>query len=90
MITIFNRKEVMNTFSMKQQSDVRSILGINKIDYKTKIVNIGGSNNYGAVRGQFGSLGVDEDYSREYYIYVHKKDYENAKFIISKERDSYH
>lgn len=83
MITIFNRKEVMNTFSMEQQSKIREILRNNDIDYKYKVINLNNAN-----RGHGMSLGMNEDYSREYYIYVHKKDYDRAQFIISKARDS--
>lgn len=35
MITIFNRKELITTFDMKKQADVRNILKDNDIDYDT-------------------------------------------------------
>ena len=34
MITVFNRKELILTLSLEQQSEIRYILEANKIDYK--------------------------------------------------------
>ena len=38
MITIFNRKELLTTFSMEEQDRVREILAQNHIDYRVKTV----------------------------------------------------
>ena len=40
MISIFNRKELLITYDMKKQSEVRTILKNNEIEYKVKVKNI--------------------------------------------------
>ena len=83
MLTIFNRRELLTTFSMEEQNRVRDILARNNIDYRIKTVNpsaraaVGGSG-----RARTGSFGVDMDCSYQYYIYVHKKDYAQAQSLI--------
>ena len=39
MITVFNRKELLITFNMKRQYEVRDILAANNIDYTIKVEN---------------------------------------------------
>jgi hypothetical protein len=39
MITVFNRREVYNGFSMQEQAKVRDILAQNGIRYYTRVVN---------------------------------------------------
>ena len=51
MITIFNRKELFITFSMKKQGAIRDILRANHIDYIVRTVNQMGS---GKRMGAFG------------------------------------
>ena len=83
MINLFNRTELLVTFSMEEQNRVCSILAVNGIDYRIKTVNpsarsyIGGSG-----RGRSGSFGINNDAAYQYYIYVHSKDYERAKHLI--------
>ena len=40
MITLFNRKEILITYDMKQQSDVRTILRDHDIEYDVKVKNL--------------------------------------------------
>ena len=40
MITIFNRKELLITMDMNQQSNVRNILSANGVDYTTKVLSV--------------------------------------------------
>ena len=83
MITVFNRTELLVTFSMEEQSRVCSRLAANGVDYQVKTVNpsarsyIGGSG-----RGRSGSFGIDHDAAYQYYIYVRSKDYERAAQLI--------
>ena len=67
MITVFNRKELIVTMEMNRQAEVRDILSKNNIEYR---------------RAQTGSFGINPDYSYEYKIYVHKKDYEKAAQLL--------
>ncbi len=68
MITIFNRKELIMTYDMKIQSDVSNILASNNVDYFIKVSNV---------------YSVTSDLrSYEYKIYVRKKDYDKACYLI--------
>ena len=82
MITIFNRKELIITTDMKRQSGIRNILANNNIDYVIKTTNLQNAPVVGANRGRTGSFGINQDYSYEYKIFVHKKDYGRAKLLI--------
>ena len=81
MITIFNRKELLCTFSMKIQSDARNILAANNIDY---IVNTNGNTMRNIASGPIAidQFGENPNLSCEYQIYVKKKDYDEAKALL--------
>ena len=82
MITIFNRKELLITMDMNQQSNVRNILSANGVDYTTKVTNLQSPSVFENKRGRYGSFGINQNYSYEYKIYVHKKDYDYALSLI--------
>ncbi len=82
MITIFTRKELLVTYDMKRQSDVRDILSANGLKYVVKVTNRQNAAVFGSSRAKTGSFGVSTDLSYEYKIYVHKKDYDNAIRLI--------
>lgn len=79
MITVFNRKELIITMEMKRQAEVRDILSQNHIAYTVKTTNLHSARN---MRGRTGSFGINPDYSYEYKIYVQKKDFERAAYLI--------
>lgn len=78
MITFWKQKEVFIGTSMQNFSKACSILKSNNIKYKIKINNT----NSGIIRGNFGSLGENLNYSRTYYIYVNKSDYDYACSLL--------
>lgn len=82
MITIFNRKELIVTTEMNRQAQVRDILSQNGIDYTVKTTNLQTAPIVGSSRGRVGSFGINQNYSYEYKIYVHKKDLERAAYLI--------
>ena len=82
MLTIFNRKELIVTMEMNRQSEVRDILSQNGIDYTVKTTNLHASPILGNRRGRVGNFGINQDYSYEYKIYVHKKDFEKSVCLI--------
>ena len=84
MITIFNRKELIITMEMKRQADVRDILSQNGIDYIVKITNLDRATKFGGPRARTGSYGVNRDFCYEYKIFVHRDDFEKAKYLIQK------
>jgi len=82
MITIFNRKELFITMDMSRQSNVRDILSANGVEYTVKVTNLQSASGIGSSRGRVGNFGINQNYSYEYKIYVHKKDYDNALRLI--------
>lgn len=85
MITVFNRREVYITYSMKKQSEIRDALFNNNIDYKIKTVNRMSPSPFSiGSRGRMGSFGQNMDVNYEYTFYVKKADYDKAKYIINK------
>lgn len=82
MITVFNRKELIITMEMNRQAEVRNILSQNGIDYTVKTTNLQTAPLLGSRMGRTGSFGIKTDNSYEYKIYVHKKDFEKAVFLI--------
>lgn len=85
MITIFNRKELCITFSMKEQSEIRCALSNNDIDYQIKTVDRMSPSPFSiGSRGRVGSFGQNMNVNYEYIFYVRKIDYDNAKLIINK------
>ena len=85
MITILNRKELCNVFSMKEQSDIREVLARNNIDYRIRTINRMSSSPFSkGPRSRFGSSMQDMNLNYEYIFYVHKKDYEKAMSLIGR------
>ena len=70
------------TVEMNRQAEVRNILSQNGIDYTVKTTNLQAASMFSNRRGEVGSFGVNQKYSYEYKIYVHKKDFEEAAHLI--------
>ena len=80
MITVFNRKELLCTFDMKKQAEVRDILWKFDISYEVRVSDradffVGG-------RMTEGGYGDRPEHQTEYIIYVKKEDYERAMFLM--------
>lgn len=85
MISIFNRKELRITYSMKEQSDIRYALANSKIEYQIKTINRMSASVFSSgSRARSGSFGQNKDLDIEYIFYVRKVDYDNAKFAINR------
>ena len=82
MITVFNRKELIITMEMNRQAEVRNILSQNGIDYTVKTTNLQTAPLLGSRMGRTNRYTYRTDNSYEYKIYVHKKDFEKAVFLI--------
>ena len=83
MLTIFNRRELLITFSTEEQARVRDILAQNGIDYRIKTVNPSARSAVGASgRSRTGSFGINTNCAYQYSIYVHKKDYALAQSLL--------
>ena len=82
MITIFNRRELTTTFSMKGQDEIREKLRSNKIEYRIRTVNRNSPSPFGSSRARTGTFGNNMDLAYEYVFYVHKNDLSTAKAVI--------
>jgi len=86
MITIFNRKELFITYSMSEQAKIRDKLSQSNIKYYIKTVNRMSPSPFSSgMRSRTGTFGQNMDLNYEYIIYVHKKDYEKATYVINKQ-----
>ena len=83
MIHLFNRRELVLTLSMDRQAEIRAILSANAIDYQVKTTNLQNAPLAGSQRARRGCFGIQSEHSYEYKIYVHKKDYEKAKYLMN-------
>ena len=85
MIMIWNRKEVFVGQSLETFNEVRYSLSSNGIKYKYKIVDSTSPSYFGSSnRATTGTHGINMDYTKTYYIYVHKRDYYNAQALLRK------
>lgn len=74
MITIFNRRELLITFDMQKQGEIRRILSHGGIDYTVKVVNRKSPSPVSAT----GTLGENLASEYEYIFYVNKNEYDRA------------
>ncbi len=80
MIMIWNRKEVFVGNSSQRFDEVRYKLSTNRINYDYKIVDSTSPSYFGSSnRARTGTYGVNMNYTKTYYIYVHKNDYDKAQ-----------
>lgn len=82
MITIFNREEIYHGYSMEECSRVRDILGSNNIRYGVKLSSRNASGFFNPMGSMIGNIGMNMKYMTEYYVYVRKKDFELASFLV--------
>ncbi len=72
MINIFNRREICLTRSAKEQLRVCSLLNGLGIETQTVSGNLSSA-------GRHHGAGINMGVAFEYYVYVHKKDYDRAR-----------
>ena len=84
MISLWNRKEVYNGYSIKAVNKVKEILISNGIKYTTRVVNRNNSNFFGPSRNRTSTFGEKAELANIYYLYVHKDDYDKAIMLIGK------
>ncbi|MCI9354630.1 MAG: hypothetical protein HFE58_07490 [Firmicutes bacterium] len=73
MLTILNRKELCITFSLQQQSKIRASLTKNHIPYTVNEITPSAPG--------LGVVDLEKECISQYIIYVHKDDFEKAKFL---------
>ena len=85
MLTIFKRQELIITYDLKRQSEIRDTLSQNGIKYYVKVINRKSPSPFTVgSRAKTGAFGEDLQLSYEYIIYVSKADYPKAKDIINR------
>lgn len=83
MFTIFNSESLWTGADLQRLNEIRNRLDEKKIPYKYKVYNhLGQWRGRGTMRGTMGSFGNDPAYMYQYEIIVHKKNYEQAKYLI--------
>lgn len=84
MLTFFNRRELLTTYSLERQAQVRDLLSANGIAYTTRTVNANSTSALGGGRARTGTFGQNMQLAYQYLVYVHKNDYERARHLIGK------
>ena len=74
MIHIFNRRELLMTYDLREVNRIREILLANRIDYRVKVVNA----PMGAGRNRVSFSHRQE----QHIVYVHKTDWEYAMYLL--------
>lgn len=87
------KKELIICTTIEQLVNIRKKLDDHKIDYDIKTVDemstgfsFLASSPYGDRRSR-GISGVHSKYTKQFYIYVQRKDYEKANFLIQKSQE---
>ncbi|MBS5932631.1 MAG: hypothetical protein KIC94_07105 [Clostridiales bacterium] len=85
MITIFNRKELIITYDLVKQAELRNLLASSNIKYLVKTRNRKSPSPFsvGSV-GRTRTFGENLSLEYEYTIYVHTDDYNEALSIIKR------
>ena len=73
MLTVLNRKELCITFSIAQQSKIRDSLILYHIPYTINEITLSAPG--------LGAFDLEKECISQYIIYVHKNDFEKAKFV---------
>lgn len=82
-MNFFNRRELITTYNLKQQDQIRDILRANGIEFCVKTANL--RNSCPLPSGTRGHTGAAFEKAQHYYnykIYVHKDDLEEAERLI--------
>ncbi len=83
MITVFNRKELLITYSMKEQAEVKQMLEEHNIKYHVRVVDRKSPSIFSpGSRAYTGTYGENLEQNCQYTIYVKKTDYENARSLL--------
>lgn len=79
-----NKEEIYIGYSMEELSKVRGILKSKGIKYTYKVIDLSGQGlERGTTRGNFGSIGMNSNFEKQYVVSVKKKDSEVAKYLVN-------
>lgn len=87
MLTIFNRRELLSTFSMKERSEIAASLESAGIPYSTRTINRNSPSTASpSGRAQLGTTGQSLTLMYEYTLFVHKRDLARAQAALAQKR----
>lgn len=75
---------IYHGLDIEKTSNIRQILLANKIKYTYRVESGERTSLFGLGRARTGSYGIKSEYNYNYYIYVHKNDYDKALYYINK------
>ncbi len=82
---IWSRKEVFVGNTLKEFDEVVYKISSSNVKYDYKIVDSTSPSFFGSSnRARTGTFGLNMDYTKTYYIYVHKKDYDKVQELLRK------
>lgn len=88
MIMIWNRKEIFVGTSSQRFNEVRDILSSEGINYTYKVEDGNSSSVFGTSNSaRTGTLGINLALTKTYYIYVHKKEYDKAGYVLRNQHE---
>lgn len=73
----WNKVEIYCGFSLKDFSELRDVLALKGVKNDYRLVN------YNCRRSGHPANRINNDRSIQYYLYVHKKDYDQAMYLTS-------
>ena len=85
MITIFNRKELLMSYDLRQVNNLREILRANRIDYQVKASYPRSPFSTPAGRTRTAYFGAVRQQER-YTVYVRKSDWDRAMYLLREAR----
>lgn len=89
MFTPFNSESLWMGNDMGKYNAVLDLLAQEGIPYRQKARSHMGqfSGRGGSMRGTYGTLGMRGDCLYEYEVFVYKKDFDRAKFLLNRHRE---
>lgn len=78
MIHLFNRREILFTYDLDLLYRVKDTLHQNGIRYIVR------SNSFNQLGRSHGIPAINHNFNFEYKVYVHRKDFEKAKYILGR------
>ena len=81
----FFKEDVYIGYSMGDLAKVRQALANEGIKYSYKVFDQSAQwIGRGTSRGNYGSMGMNMDYSKQYTVSVKKKDFEQASYLVNR------
>ena len=79
----FFKEDVYIGYSLEELARVRQALANEGIRYSYNVVDHSGQwRGRGTIRGNYGSAGMNMNYSKQYTVSVKRKDFEKARHLV--------